>query len=230
MFFWVISQLLLGVVLVAVPVVLTGTVSLAVTVPVYLALVVLTVGREAFQNKRKQRADLVRRLNVLLSDFSTLTQGAHGSSVWAILRDLRANSQFRTQMELSGTHQAGELIDDRCQRLFADTGDLARQIHGINAASNDKLGDTIRNFGDLVIEYRRVIQEFLRFLENTKGEKETIQHKAPFSQRVHRDLANEYDRMMDNIRQIREELRFYAGHEWLPDEHLIRFPSAPLYA
>lgn len=223
--------MLLGVALVAVPVLLTGTTSLAVTVPIYLVLVALTVVREISQNKRQQRADLVRKLNILVSDFSTLTQGAHGSSVWAILRDLRGNAQFRAQMDMSGNHQAGELLDERCQRLFSDAGNLARQVHRMNGgASDDELREAVRDFGHLVVEYRRVVQEFLRFLEDTKGEEEMIQYEAPFSTRVHRDLADEYDRLMDAIRQIREELRLYTGHDWLPDEHLTRFPRAPLYA
>lgn len=229
--FWVVLQLLLGVALVAVPVVLTGTISLAVTVPIYLALVAITVVRETFRSKRQQRSDLVRRLNVLVSDFSTLTQGAHGSSLWAILRDLRGNAQFCAEMELSGNQQAGKLLDERCQRLFSDAENLARQVRRMNgAAADEELRDAIRDFGNLVEEYRRVVQEFLRFLEDTKGEKETIQHKAPFSTRVHRDLADEYDRLMDAIRQIREELRLYAGHDWLPDGHLTRFPRATLLA
>lgn len=227
--FWLVLQLVLGVFLVAIPVILTGTISLAVTVPLYLALVVLTMARETFQSKRQQRADLVRRLNVIVSDFCTLTQGAHSSSVWAILRDLRGNAQFLTQMDMSGNHQAGGLLDERCQRLFNDAGNLARQVHRMNGAVPDKeLRNTVSDFGNLVIEYCRVAREFLRFLKDTKGEKETIQHKVPFSTRVHRDLADEYDRLMDTIRQIREELRLYAGDDWLPDEHLTRFPRAAL--
>jgi len=228
---WVALQLLLGLALVAVPVVLAGTISLAVTVPVYLALVALTVARETLHGRRQQKADLLRRLNVLLSDFSTLTQGAHGSSVWAILRDLTGNAQFRAQMDISGNHQAGELLDERCQRLFSDAGNLARQVHSMNGGAADEvLRDAVRDFGNLVVEYRRVVQEFLRFLEDTKGEKEPIQDKAPFSTKVHRDLADDYDRLMDAIRQIRQQLRLYAGYDWLPDEHLTRFPRAPLLA
>lgn len=71
---------------------------------------------------------------------------------------------------------------------------------------------TIRDFGHLVVEYRIAVLEFLRFLEETKGEKETIQHKVHFSTRVHCDSVDEYDRLMDGIRQICEELRLYAGH------------------
>jgi hypothetical protein len=229
--FWLALQLLLGAALVAVPAVLTGTISLAVTLPIYLALVALTLVRETSQSKRQERADLVRRLSVLVSDFFTLTQGAHGSSVWAILRDLRGNAQFRAQMDLSGNHQAGGLLDERCQRLFTDAGSLARQMGGVNGTAAEKdLRQVIVDFGNLVVEYRKVVQEFLKFLEDTKGEKETIQHKVPFRTRVHRDLADEYDRLMDAIRQIREELRLYAGHDWLPDQHLTRFPRAPLHA
>lgn len=231
MSFWVVLQLLLGVALVAIPVVLTGTISLAVTVPVYLAFVAITLARETFQSKRRQRAELVRRLNVLVSDFSTLTEGAHGSSVWAILKDLRGNAQFCAQMELSGNRQAGELLDERCQRLFSDAGNIAREVHRMNTAAADEgLIDVIRHFGNLIVEYRKVVKHFLRFLEETKGEKETIQDKPPFSSRGHRDLADEYDRLMDAIRHIREELRLYAGHDWLPDEHLTRFPRASLLA
>lgn len=227
--FWVVLQLLLGVALVAVPVVLTGTTSLAVTVPVYLGLVALTVVREASQSKRQQRADLLQKLNVIVSDFSVLTQGSHGSSVWAILRDLRSNAQFRAQMDISGNYQVAELLDERCEKLFSNAGKLARQVHHMNGgASDEELRNAAREFGDFVVEYRRVVREFLRFLEDTKGEKETIQQKAPFSTRVHRDLADDYDRLMDAIRQIRQELRLYAGHDWLPDEHLTRFPRAPL--
>lgn len=229
--FWVVLQLLLGIALVAVPVVLTGTISLAVTVPVYLALASITVARETFQSKRKERADLTRRLDVLVSNFSTLTQGAHGSSVWAILRDLRSNAQFCAQMELSGNQQAGELLDERCQRLFDDTRNIASQVHSMNGTTTDEeLRDAIREFGNLVVEYRMVVKAFLQFLDDTKGEEERIQDRMPFSARVHRDLADEYDRLMDAIRQIRGELRLYAWDNWLPDEHLTRFLRNPLYA
>ena len=224
-----IAQLLTGVALVVVPVVLVGTKSLRVTVPVYAALVAITLTREKFQRKRQEMADLLRKLSSLVSDFSILTQGAHGTSVWAILQDLRGNAQFRVQTDISGNHQAGELLDERCQRLFTDAGDLTRRIDHINwDAANKELGDTVRDFGHLVMEYRALVRHFLRFLEDTKGEKESIQHKAPFSVRVHRHLADEYDRLMDDIRRIREELRRYGRHDWLPDEHLSRFPRATL--
>jgi len=134
-------------------------------------------------------------------------------------------------MDMSGNHQAGELLDERCERLFSDAGNLAGQVHRMNGgAADNELRGACRDFGHLVVEYRRVVQEFLRFLEDTKGEKEAIQYKAPFSTRVHRDLADEYDRLMDAVRQIRKELLLYAGHGWLPDEHLTRFPRALLCA
>lgn len=227
--FWVVAQLLIGVALVVVPIVLAGTKSLRVTVPVYAALVAITLARERFQRKRQEMAALLRKLSALVSDFSILTEGAHGTSVWAILRALRGNAQFRAQMDISGNYQAGELLDERCQSLFSDAGDLARRIDHMNGGTSDtELRDTTRDFGHLVVEYRVLVSHFLRFLEDTKGEKESIQHQAPFSVRVHRDLADEYDRLMDDIRRIREELRRYAGHDWLPDEHLTRFPRAAL--
>jgi len=226
---WVVLKLLLGAALVVVPVVRTGTISLAATVPICIIMVVITVAREKSQRKRQQRIDLVRRLNVLVSGFSTLTQSAHRNSVWAILQDLRDNAQFRAQMDISGNHQAGELLDELCQRLFSDAGNLARKVLCMNGGiTNKELQDAAKAFKSLVIEYRRIVQEFLRFLKDTKGGNETIQYGPPFSTRVHRDLADEYDRLMDDIRQIREELRLYAGHDWLPDEHLTRFPRAAL--
>lgn len=222
-------QLLLGMALVVVPVVLIGIISLAVTVPVYVGLVALTMKREAFYAKRQQRADLIRKLNILVSDLWMLTQGAHGNSVWAILRDLRDNAQFHAQMKISGNYQVGELLDESCQRLFSDTGNLVRQVARMNNRSaGDELKETIRDFGNLVMEYRKIVREFLQFLGDTKGEKEIVQHKPPFSTKVHRDLADEYDRLMDAIRQTRDELRLYAGHDWLPDEHLTRFPRGAL--
>lgn len=227
---WVVLQLLLGVPLFVVPVVLVGAVSLAVTLPIYVVLVVFTVLRETSRNKRQQRSELLRKMNAIVSDFLTLTEGGHGSSVWAILRDLRGNAQFRAQMEMSGNTQAGELLDERCQRLFSDAGNLTGQGYRIDeATTDDQLTKAVMDFGGLVVEYRKVVHVFLRFLEDTRGDKETIQHKLPFSTRVHRDLADEHDRLMDNIRQIREELRQYVGHDWLPDQHLTRFPRASLW-
>ncbi len=226
---WVVLQLALSVALVAVPVVLTGIVSLAVTLPVCLTLVALTIARETVQSKRQQKADLIRQLNVLTSDLWTLTQGAHGTSVWAILRDLTSNAQFSAHMASTGNRQAGELLNERCQRLFSDAGDLARKVRSMGGSATDQeLRDAVRDFHGLVVEYRRVVQEFLPFLEDIKGEGETVQYKVPFSTRIHRDLADEYDRLMDAIRQICEELRLYAGHDWLSDEHLTRFPRVSL--
>ena len=231
MSFWVIAQLLTGVALVVVPVALAGSASLRVTVPIYAALVVITLTRERLQRKRQVMAGLLQKLSALVSDFSILTQGAHGNSVWGILRDLGGNAQFRAQMDISGNHQAGELLDDRCQRLFSDAGDLVWRIDHMNWGTSDtELRDIVRDFGLLIVEYRTLVSHFLKFLEHAKGEKESIQQKTPFSVRVHRYLADEYDRLMDDIRRIREELRPYAGHDWLPDEHLTRFPRAPLFS
>lgn len=226
-----VSQLLLGVALVAVPVVVTGTIALAVTVPVYLVVLALTVVRETLQSKRQQRAGIVRSLNVLVSDLSALTRGGGGGTHWAILQDLRNNAQFRAQIDISGNQQAGKLLDERCRRLFSDVGDLASQVRRMDGGTADKeVRDAVTRFGQLLVEYRIVVREFLIFLEGTKCEKDTIQDGPPFSTRIHRDLADEYDRMMDAARRMREELGLYAGHDWLPDEHLTRFPRAALWA
>ncbi len=231
LFPWLVIQLLLGAVLVAVPIVVTGTISLAITVPIYLIVLALAVVRETLQNERRQRPNRVRILDSLVSDLWELARGAGGARHWAILQDLRANGQFRAQMERSGNQQAGKLLDERCQRLFSDVANLSRRVRRMGGATaGEEVKDAITSFGRLLVEYRAVVQEFLQFLVDAKGVKETIQHKVPFSTRIHRDFADVYDRMMDSTRQAREELRLYAGHDWLPDDHLTRFPRAALLA
>lgn len=224
-------QILLGLALVVVPVLVLGTASLVVTVPIYLALLVIIAVREIFQNKKDQRSNVLRVLGNLAANLMTLSRGGGGGTHWAILQDLRGNGQFQAQMEKSGNKQVGRLLDERCQRLFSDVDHLVSQFRRMDDGSADEqVRDAITNFGGLIVEYRTIVQEFLQFLNETKGEKETIQEKAPFSTRIHRELADGYDRLMDASRQARDELRIYVGNDWLPDSHLTRFPRAALLA
>ena len=156
-----------------------------------------------------------------------MTRGSHGYSVWAILHDLISSAQFQSQMQRTRNSQGGALLDDLCERLFGDVGALDRRIGSATESTPDEeLQGIEQRRCELVIEYRRVVDEVLQFLDDTTGEHQRVQDESPFSVRVRRYLADEYDRFMDSALRLRTETPEVA--RCLQDEHLSRFPRKPL--
>lgn len=224
---WLVVQVLLGSGLIVAPVLSEGKKSLAVTIPLCVAMITLTQIREARQRQHRKRTTLISKLRAVVSQLRKVTEGSHGASAWAILRDLLSNNNFRAQMELTGNAQAGKLLCGNCERLFSDVGDLNRRIeHLTNSPSDEKLKENIATTRRLIIEYRRVVDDFLRFLSETKGEGQLVQNSPPFATRVHDELADDYDRLMEDARTFGVELLGAIGIDFLSDEHLTRFRRA----
>lgn len=227
---WLIVQALLGIPLVIAPVFLKGAISLTVTIPVYVIIVAVMQLREKIQRKHIEKGGLVAQLLAVVSHLRKLTQGSHGASVWAILRDLLANGEFRAQMQFTGNNQAGDLLSSKCERLFGDVGNLYNHVeHYTDRTSNEEIKEVIRELQRLIISYRSLVDDFLRFLSDTKAEKGVlVQNSAPFSFRVHDSLADDFDRLMDDARQSGIRLKNILGIEFLNDQHLTRFRRATL--
>ena len=226
---WLLLQILLGIPLVVAPVFLKGIISLVVTVPLYIIIVVLVQKREALQQRHSEKAVLVARLKAVTSHLAKLTQGAHGPSVWAIVRDLLHNQDFQHQLEVTGNRQAGTLLHGHCERLFDDVRAFHNHVDNLTRGCPDKeLEDVVLTLQRLFIEYRKLVDEFLEFLRETKAERKCVQDKAHFSTRVHDELADDYDRLMDDVRQLRTELLNVAGIEFLKDDQLSHFLRATI--
>lgn len=226
---WLIIQVLLGIPLIAVPVFLKGAISLSVTIPVYVMIVALAQLREVVRHKHTERASLVVQMRAFVLHLQKLTQGSHGTSVWAILNDLLANTQFRAQMESAGNSQVGDLLSEKCGMLFSDVGDLYTRVEQRADSSSDReLREVIHSLRQLVIAYRSLVDNFLRFLKETKGKDVPVQNSAPFAFRVHDELADDYDRLMDDARQLGIQVKSIVGIEFLEDQHLGRFRRVTL--
>lgn len=229
-YIWLLIQVLIGIPLVVVPVFLKGSISLAITIPLYMLIIALTQVRDARQRKYRKRAPLISKLRAMVSHFKKLTEGAHTASVWAILRDLLSNSDFRDQMQFTGNSQAGELLVNRCQSLFSAVGRLHDHAECLTQNYSDKeIKDVINTTRQLTMEYRSIVEQFLRFLSDTKRSNGVqIQNQAPFSLRVHDNLADDYDRLLEDARLFGIESLDLMGIEFLKDEHLTRFRRATI--
>lgn len=226
---WLVVQVLLGITLVVAPVLSEGKKSLAVTIPLCAAMIALTQIREARQRQHRKRTTLISKLRAVVSQLRKVTEGSHKASVWAILCDLLNNNNFRAQMELTGNAQAGELLCGNCERLFSSMGNLNGQVeHLTNSTSDEELKKNIATTQRLIIEYRRVVDDFLQFLSETKGEGQLVQNVTPFVTRVHDELADDYDRLMEDARAFGIELLEAIDIEFLNDEHLTHFRRAPI--
>lgn len=227
---WLIVQVLLGVPLVIAPVFLKGTISLAVTIPVYVIIVAIMQLREKIHRKRTEKGGLVAQLLAVVSHLQKLTQGGHGASVCAILSDLLANGEFRAQMQFTGNSQAGDLLSNKSERLFSDVGDLCNRVeHCTDGTSDEEIKEVVEELRRLIINYRSIVDDFLRFLSDTKAEKGVpVQKSELFAFRVHDSLADDYDRLMDDARQLGIQLKSILGIEFLDDHHFTRFRRVTL--
>ena len=222
-----ILQVLLGIPIVVVPVVVSGIVSLAATIPLYICLIVVIQATDLMQRRRSGRAPLIGRLRTVMSHFSQLTRDSHTFSVWAILRDLLGDAAFRAQMEYSGNRQAGDLLVDRSQRLFNEAGYLSSRIGRLVEGSADsELIVAVGDFGRLFLEYRTLVDQLLRFLRETDAEGERVQNKPPYSTRIHHSLADDYDRLMNDVRELRNQLPEAMQVLEFDDQHLTLFRRA----
>ena len=221
---WLVVQVLLGIGLVVAPVISEGKKSLAVTIPLCIAMIALVQIREARQRQRRERTTLISKLRAVVSQLRKVTEGSHGASMWAILRDLLGDNGFRAQMKLTGNAQVGELLCRSYERLFSDVGDLNRQIeHLTSSLSDEKLKESIATTRRLIIDYRCAVDDFLRFLSETRAEGQLVQNSPPFATRVHDELADDYDRLMEDARTFGVELLGSMDIDFLSDEHLTRF-------
>lgn len=222
---WLSIQIALGIVLVGVPVLWGGAVSLAFTIPTYVVLTVLSRKREAQVARAAERETVAKELKSLVNSLATLTEGAHSHSPWGILRDLEANGQFKSQMHGAGNAQAVTLLIVECERLFKDTHQLKQRVEDLHEDLSDApLSELVSDTREALIAYRQLVDQFLRFLADTERSGEAVQNKAPFSVRVHRELADDYDRLMDDARRFDLRCRRSLGVQFLDTSHLGRFP------
>jgi len=225
----IVVQAVLGLILVVVPMFLAGILSLIVTIPMYLIMVVVILIREARESRNARRAALIVQLTGVVSHLQKLTQGSHGASVWAILGDLLTNGDFCAQMQHSGNSQAGDLLSNLCERIFTDVEELSHRVEYLSDKSPDKeLKGVINTLRQLILSYRYLVDKFLRFLDDAKGKGVPVQNLAPFAFRVHDELADDYDRLMDDARQLGIQLKNIVAIEFLEDEHLSRFRRVTL--
>jgi len=229
---WLLFQALLGVPIVVIPVLLKGTISLVLTIPIYLIAIAVMPIREAYQRRHSEKAALLVQLLAVVSELQKLTQGSHSASIWSIHGDLVANANFKAQMQSTGNSQASDLLLGICESLFSDVGHLYDRIEHLNGKSSDtELKEAIETLRQTIISYRRLTDSFLRLLKETKvkgKESEAVQDKAPFATRIHDDLADDYDRLMEDARRLGRDLMNIMGVGFLDEQHLTRFRRAPI--
>lgn len=200
---------------------------LSVVIPVYLVQAFLVWKREQQQAKRTLLDQAWDDLGVCVSYLNKASQGANANSVWAILRDVLANGEFQTQMKTAGTTQAGTLLERQCDMLFQRTGELERNYQSLRP-SDRAISTFLPQLDKEVVFYRTIVGDCLKFLTTTGGGAEAVQDKVPFSTRIHRELADEYDRLMDSLRNVRGSLSTHCPLGCLTDDKLTRFPRAAL--
>lgn len=200
---------------------------LSVVIPVYLVQAFLVWKRERQQEKHVLLAQAWDDLGVCVSYLNKASQGANANSVWAILGDLLGNGEFQTQMKTAGTVQAGRLLERQCDMLFQRTGELERNYQSLRP-SDRVISSFLSQLDKEVVFYRPVVGGFLKFLTTTGGGAEAVQDKVPFSTRIHRELADDYDRLMDSLRNVRESLLTQLPPRCLTDDKLSRFPHGAL--
>ncbi len=204
--------------------------------PLLLLVVIPGLSLQAFfiwrREKQQQKSTLAsltwNQLRTCVKYLAQASEGANANSVWGILRDLMSSGKFQEQMKRAGTTQTSTLLERQCEEFFQATWTLEKRYNKLGPRDK-RVSDSLTELDKVLTLYRRIVHDLLEFLESSDGA-EALQYMVPFSNRIFRELADDYDRIMNNLRQVRDRLSAELPPGCLKDDKLRLFPRPAFLA
>ncbi len=190
-------------------------------------------GRELTQEQVAERLAFIQQLRGVAERLLKNSQGAETLSISSILRELFKEPPVKDYTANDGlANQAVHLLKNQLDDLFTRVSSHQRQTEELSTSLDDSDVLSICNTTSrLVLDYRQLVDETLILLDNlAKKGVPALWQSTPWSVRIHRGLADNYDELMRLVADLRMATPKDARSVLPKDSQLTKFPRASLYS
>ena len=192
------------------------------------------LGQDLSQEQVAENLTFIQHLQAVAERLLKNCQGSESQSIISILQDI-------TQKELVIKYVANDKNDKLLEQIFRllkhqidDFTERAiinhRETNKLSAPeiSGDDISSQCNLTNRLLLDYRRLVNEILKLLDDLWMKGLLISTSPPWSVRIHRNLADNYDELMRLVTDLRA-CTPKTPRDLLPkDDQLSKFPRAPL--
>lgn len=185
-----------------------------------------------------QRHAFLSKLNGVAEQLAGITQGAYVNSVTTIHSELCGENSVKPLLQDKLSAQGALLFKEHCIDLALRAAEHETEVNTLSTTTltDEEVRLAANRTRDLVMEYRRRVQDFQDFLEGllekARSLKDvrvrTVWNSAPWSVKIHRHLADDYDELMRLVKDLRRETKRELQSHLPEDFHITNFPRAPL--
>lgn len=184
------------------------------------------------QEQVADRKVFIRQLQAIAEQLCKNIQGANTDSITSILRGICNETPVREyNVEDSLSNQTCHLLTDQLDNLFSQASNYQREVkelslHNLDDARVNSLCNTTRQ---LTLDYRKAVDAVMTMLGNLESKGlEPIWNNPPWSMRIHRRLADNYDELMRLLRDFKRVTPDNT-RDFLPkDDETSNFPRVSL--
>ncbi len=181
-----------------------------------------------------ERHAFIKQLQAVAERLFKNSQGAEVQSVYSIVHDICKESPMENYISKDGlANQAVRLLMHQLDDLFGQVSSYQRDTIELSIADldNTSICSFCNTTNELILYYRRLVDETMGMLKNLENRGlESFWHKNPWSVRIHRELADNYDELMRLVRDLKA-ITPSDARDLLPnDDQTSKFPRSALYS
>ncbi len=186
------------------------------------------------QEQILERQTIIRQVQAVSERLFKNSQGADSRAITSIFREIIKESPVSESMSKNNmVSQCIRLMNNELNDLFNEVGKFHRSteeltVSGLDDSTLNSIFNTTRN---LILNYRRIVDEVRECFNSFASVGiEPLWKKAPWSIRIHRELADNYDELMRLVTDLNsmapKRMRDLLPH----DDQLSKFPRASLWS
>lgn len=180
-----------------------------------------------------ERLAFIRHLQSVAEQLVKNSQGAETLSIFSIFDGICREPQVREYIEGDGlAKQASRILKKQLEGLVDRVSRHQKQTEELTTdLSDDDIHSFCNTTNRLVLDYRQLVDEVLEMLNNLaqKGVP-ALWDSAPWSVRIHRSLADNYDEVMRLVADLKMATPRFARDLLPKNNQLSKFPRASLLA
>lgn len=191
-------------------------------------------GQDLSHEQVAENLTFIQQLRAVVERLLKNSQGAETRSIKSIAHDICSERPVREYIASDGlAGQTDRLLTHQLDDFFIRVSNYQRQVEGLSVANLDdtNINSICNTTRELVFDYRRLVDEVMVMLTNLENRGvEALWHKTPWSVRIHRELADNYDELMRLVVDLKTATPSYARDLLPKDDQTSKFKRASLWS
>lgn len=179
------------------------------------------------------RSAFLRSLKAVAERLATNASGSYTTSascfITEIYSEVAGSEQAKKHPIIA---QAYNSLKEMFMNLESKTWDFKYRVDKFTSTlSSGDIQQSCNETRNLVNEYRGSVNAFMKFLDGLRQEDiKPIWESAPYSVKIHKTLADEYDRLMMLVKDLRKDTPEQQRSLLPLEDALSNFPRASLFS